>query len=126
LRPSPPSFPDQQRRSIPYDPETIMPNREIVLVLLGGTFRLSADAKGGTITSDLHHRSLEDFLERGADDPGDPFADQFDFGRYEGAIDALESLILAAAQAGIDVQGEPFRSALQTTLESIGNSLSSA
>ncbi len=100
-----------------------MLNREIVLVLLGGTSRLSAGEEGRTITSDLHHRSLEDFLESGGDDSGDPLTDQFDFGRYEGAIDALESLILAAAQAGIDVQGEPFKAALQTTLDAIGGNL---
>lgn len=100
-----------------------MPNREIVLTLLGGTFCLSVGTEGGTITSDLHHDSLEHFLETGDDKSGDPHDDQFHYGRYEGAIDALECLVLAAAQSGIDVQGEPFTTALQTTLDAIGDNL---
>jgi len=92
---------------------------EIVLNLSGGTFTLS----DGDITSDLHYGSLREFLEGGDEEPGDPLNDQFNYGRYEGAIDAVESMILAAAQAGINVQGKPFLKAIQTTLDAIGNEL---
>jgi len=93
--------------------------REITLKLSGGTFTLSADSGGGTISSNLHYGSLQEFLE--GEEPGDPLDDQFVFGRYEGTIDALESLILGAQQAGIDVQGTKFKTAVQTTLDAIGN-----
>jgi hypothetical protein len=92
---------------------------EIILKLSGGTFTLS----DGTITSDLHYAALEEFLEAGEEEPGDSLDDQFHFGRYEGAIDALESFILAADQAGIDVQSDQFTTAIQTTLDAIGHEL---
>jgi hypothetical protein len=92
---------------------------EITLNLSGGTFTLS----DGDITSDLHYASLREFLEGGDEEAGDPLDDQYTYGWYEGAIDALESFILAAAQAGIDVQAEPFLKAIQTTLDAIGNEL---
>ena len=94
---------------------------EITLKLTGGTFCLSVGFAGGSITSNLHYGSLKEFLQTGGDESGDPLDDQFNYGRYEGAIDALESIVLAAAQAGIDVQGKQFTTALQTTLDAIGN-----
>lgn len=97
--------------------------KEITLNLIGGTFSLSVDAEGGSISSNLHFGSLAEFLAAGCDEPGDPLDDQFAYGQYEGAIDALESFVLAANQAGIDVQGEPFATALQTTLDAIGSNL---
>ncbi|HVC98040.1 MAG TPA: hypothetical protein VND64_30500 [Pirellulales bacterium] len=96
-----------------------MPDREITLNLSGGTFTLS----NGTITSNLHYAALEEFLEAGEEEPGDRLDDQFNYGRYEGAIDALESFILAAAQSGMDVEGKKFTTALQTTLDAIGHEL---
>lgn len=96
---------------------------EIILKLHGGTFSLSVDAGGGSVSSNLHYGTLEEFLDVAGDDPDSPVSDQYSYGRYEGAIDALESIILAAAQAGIDVQGEQFATALQTTLDAIGNNL---
>ena len=71
----------------------------------------------------MHYASLEEFLEGGDEEPGDPLDDQYTYGWYEGAIDAVESFILAAAQAGIDVQSEQFTTAIQTTLDAIGNEL---
>ena len=96
---------------------------EIILKLSGGTFCLSVGTGVGSISSNLHYGSLEEFLEAGDHQSGDPLDDQFSYGRYEGAIDALESIVLAAAQAGIDVQGKQFTTALQTTLDAIGNNL---
>ncbi len=96
---------------------------EIILKLNGGTFSLSVGLGGGSITSNLHYGTLEEFLDAGDETPGDPLEEQFRYGRYEGAIDALESFVLAAAQAGIKVQGEQFTIALQTALDAIGNNL---
>lgn len=96
---------------------------EITLKLTGGTFCLSVGPAGGSITSNLHYGSLEEFREAGDDQSNDPLDDQFSYGRYEGAIDALESIVLAASQAGIDVQGKQFTTALQATLDAIGNNL---
>lgn len=94
---------------------------QITLKLTGGTFCLSVG--GGSITSNLHYGSLEEFLVAGNDQSDDPRDDQFNYGRYEGAIDALESFVLAAHQAGIDVQSKQFATALQTTLDAIGSQL---
>lgn len=96
---------------------------EIILKLNGGTFVLSVDAGGGSVSSNLHYGTLEEFLETGGDEPSDPLDDHFNYGRYEGAIDALESIVLAAHQSGIDVESRPFITALQTTLDAIGNNL---
>ena len=54
---------------------------------------------------------------------GRPAEDEFRYGRYEGAIDGLESMLLAAAVAGIDVQAEPLTTVVQTTLDAIGSNL---
>lgn len=98
-----------------------MQDREITLTLQGAIFSLVVGSGGGSISSNLHHGSLEEFLEAGGEEPSDQRGDQFNYGRYEGAIDALESLLLAAVQSGIDVQCEQFTTALQTTLDAIGN-----
>lgn len=100
-----------------------MATQRIMLNLPGGTFNLRVGTDGGAISSNLHLYSLEDFLSAGGREPAEPLEDQYEFGKYEGAIDALESLILAASQAGIDVEHEPFVTAVQTTLDAIGNKL---
>jgi hypothetical protein len=100
-----------------------MTDRAIILNLQGGILNLSIRADCGSISSNLHYDSLEGFLEDCGDDCGDPHDDQFRYGRYEGAIDALESIVLAASQSGIDVQAEPFSTALQTALDAIGSNL---
>jgi len=94
--------------------------QSISIELSGGTFSLSVGSGCRSISSNLHFGTLEEFLEAGGEEPDNPQDDHFNYGRYEGAIDALESLILAAAKAGIDVQGQPFMAALQTTLDAIG------
>ena len=99
-----------------------MSHRKFVLKLSGGTFRLVVGSGSGNIRSNLHYGSLEEFLADGGD-TGDLLGDRENFGRYEGAIDAVESFVLAAAQAGLDVQDEQFEAALPTTLDAIGNEL---
>jgi hypothetical protein len=41
---------------------------------------------------------------------------------FNAAVDGVESLILAAACQGIDVETEAFRNAVQTALDAVGNS----
>lgn len=57
--------------------------------------------QGGTISSNL--------LE--GDEPPDPL--------YKAAIDSLESFILAAAVAGVDIESPAFLEAIETTVETI-------
>lgn len=46
-----------------------------------------------------------------------------DWAAYEGAMDAVESLILAHACEGIDIASEAYVAGLRTTLEAISNNL---
>ena len=101
-----------------------MSQRQIIIELAGVSIRLDLDSDGGgSITSNLRHWSLAEFLAARGGEPGDQFGEQFTQEWYEGAVDALESLILAAANSGIDVKGDQFTTALQTTLDAIGNNL---
>jgi hypothetical protein len=80
--------------------------RELHIDILSGTFHLLLDDSGYAVCScDLH-------CELGNHEPAS-------WNRYEGAIDSLESLVLAAAQNGIDVESRDFRSVLQTTVDAI-------
>jgi hypothetical protein len=85
----------------------------------GATFSLTLRGNGGHVTSNLHHETLDAFLAAGGDTPGEPLQDQFQYGRAEGAADALESFLLAAALAGLEVEGLAFRTALETTLTAL-------
>jgi hypothetical protein len=84
--------------------------REFDIRVISGTFHLLFDDSGsGVCTSDLHCPQ-EDH-------------DVASWSRYEGAIDSLESFILAAALAGIVVESQAFKTVLQTTLDAIENNL---
>ena len=84
--------------------------REFEIKLIGGTFHLKLDDSGsGVCKSDLHCPQ-EDH-------------DELSWNKYETAIDVLESFILAAALAKIDVELQAFKSVLQTTLDAIVNNL---
>ena len=96
-----------------------MPRSDLTLRAVGATFQLALRGQSGQATSDLHHTTLAEFLEAGGEAPGDPLDDQFRYGRYEGAVDALESFVLAAALAGLEVEGAAFRTALETTLAAL-------
>ena len=61
----------------------------------------------GTITSDLHEPEPEN------EDPGHD--------RYEAAIDAVESMILAHACAGVDIASSAYAEGIETAVDAIGN-----
>ncbi|HUQ72127.1 MAG TPA: hypothetical protein VM165_21555 [Planctomycetaceae bacterium] len=96
-----------------------MPNSEITLRTLVATFQLRFRGQSGQVTSNLHHETLAAFLRSAGEAPGDLLDDQFRYGRYEGAVDALESFVLAAALAGLDVESAAFMTALETTLTAL-------
>ena len=74
-----------------------------------GDIVVEIDSTGvGTITSSLH----ED--QAGADE-------EEGFQRYEGGVDALESLILAHALAGVDIQAVGYVEGIKTALEALEN-----
>lgn len=76
-----------------------LPCYEIVLIV---------KRNGGTITSDLHNEDV-------GTGPGEA--------AYKAAVDTLESFILAAAIAGIDVAAPAFIEAIETTVEAVSNHL---
>lgn len=96
-----------------------MSRSDLTLHAVGATFRLTLRGQGGQVTSDLHHATLAGFLEAAGDESGDPLDDQFRYGGYEGAVDALESFVLAAVLAGLDVEGAAFMTALEMTLTAL-------
>lgn len=59
------------------------------------------------ITSNLRDGEKEDYGEE----------------KFEGACDAVESLILAHVRAGVDVRSKAYKEGLATTLEAIMNNL---
>ena len=74
-------------------------------------------AGGGSVTSDLH---------ADADILGDSDATEDTdraYYEHEGAVDTVESLVLAHACAGIDVGSPAYVQGLETTLEAIVNQL---
>jgi hypothetical protein len=74
-----------------------------------GSIVVEINAEGvGTISSDLHEE------QAGAEELEG-------FQRYEGGIDVLESLILAHALAGVDIQAVGYVEGIKTTLEALEN-----
>ena len=67
--------------------------------------KLSRDGESGTITSDLN-------LSYTKDDTPPGFLD---------AVNGLESMILACACAGIEIQSPAFLEAIETTVDAINN-----
>ncbi|MEE9540814.1 MAG: hypothetical protein V3V85_04885 [Candidatus Thorarchaeota archaeon] len=63
----------------------------------------------GGITSDL------------GEEPSDPMSP--DGSEYNGAIHAIESLILAHAVAGIDIESPAYMEGIETAVDAIGNNL---
>jgi len=69
--------------------------------------------RGGLITSNLKY-----------DDPAEideVFEDGHEFEIYEASIDALESLILAHACAGVNIESEGYIKGIETAVEAISN-----
>jgi hypothetical protein len=81
--------------------------KEINLPKYGIQVTLDAD-DSGTITSDLHVEVGRNLV-----------ADEL----YNSAMDGIESLILACACAGIDIEDERFIEAITTSVESVANNL---
>jgi hypothetical protein len=94
--------------------------REIVIDIPSVKIELTLDGGSGTIKSNLHYADFDEYC---ADHQADRASIQthIDFGHVEGCIDGLESLILALACAGYDVESDQFKQALETTLDAIGN-----
>jgi len=69
---------------------------------------------GGTIESSGVHYDETTEIEN-------TFENESDFDGYESQINAIESLILAHACAGVDVKSKPYKNGIQTTLDAIGN-----
>jgi ribosomal protein S30 len=89
------------------DPKTI------ILSILGDTITLTLCGKSGEVTSTLHlPKSKKDYPARVRN-------------QYNGAVDGIESLVLAHAHAcaGIDVESPAYVEGLKTTVEAIGNNL---
>lgn len=93
----------------------------VELKLVGGTFNITFDddGGGGTIDSNLHYKTLEEFLQDGGDEPSE--TSEYDYGHYEGCIDGVEALLLGLAMAGIEVTSKDVQEALQTALDAIGH-----
>jgi hypothetical protein len=70
---------------------------------------------GGTISSDLHEERPED-IEGGS-------KKDTEWDRAEAAIDALESVILAHANAGIDIASPAYVEGIETAVQACGNNL---
>jgi hypothetical protein len=67
---------------------------------------------GGSINSKLHDA-----------EPGENEEDEINRDKYNVAMDALESFILAAACAGIDITTHDFEYAIETSVESCANNI---
>jgi len=78
---------------------------EIKLPCYGITITLDNDDDCGTISSDLH----EDYTE---DHP-----DKADIMQYNCMMDAIESILLAHACAGIDVETLPYIEGIETAVQ---------
>lgn len=79
--------------------------RKINLPVYG--IRITIDKNGlGSISSNLH---------------GDD--EDFESSEFDAAINALESMILACACSGVDIEAPAFLEAIETALEAIQNNL---
>lgn len=81
-----------------------MMRKEIKLPSYGIEVCISGDGATGSIKSDLHDKGV------GKD--------------YNHAIDGLESLILAHACAGIDIESPAYLEGIETAVDAITNNLS--
>lgn len=76
----------------------------------GGIVVEIASTGAGNITSDLHE------TQGGADEVEG-------YERYEGGIDALESLILAHATLGVDIKAPGYVEGIKTAVEALANNM---
>jgi hypothetical protein len=92
--------------------------RTIILPCYGIVVNLDTEDSGaGAISSDLHE-------ERGLETLRSALArTEAGFDRYDGAIDAIESLILAHAVAGIDISSPAYIEGVKTAVEACANNM---
>lgn len=84
-------------------------SKYIVLAFGSDHIDIDLDGKNGSITSTLHdNEAVDDLVE---------------VEHYNAAIDGIESLILAHACAGIDVESEAYKEGIKTALDAISNNL---
>lgn len=81
--------------------------KTIKLGIHGIVVEFNAKTKFGTIVSDL--KNSEDIDMDG------------DVSEFEAAIDGLESVILAHAIAGVDIESTAYKSGIETAIEAISN-----
>jgi len=85
--------------------------KTIILSILGDTITLTLCGKSGKVTSTLHlPKSKKDYPASVRN-------------QYNGAVDGIESLVLAHACAGIDIESPAYVEGLKTAVEAIGNNL---
>jgi hypothetical protein len=82
--------------------------KEINLSIYGIKVSLDADGSGTIISTDLRVEVGRNLV-----------ADEL----YNSAMDGIESLILACACAGIDIEDERFIEAITTSVEAVANNL---
>ena len=93
---------------------------------------------GGTITSNLKDvceycdnpdcdMDCSDFIEYCSDRDTDAWElkqeESISFRAYNNMIDAIESLILAHAIAGVDIESSSYLEGIETTIDAIGNNI---
>jgi hypothetical protein len=86
----------------------------IELPCFGIKLNLTGDG-GGAISSDLKEEYTEDDYEFGCNNKMS----------YNGAVDGLESIILAHACAGIDIQSPAYIEGIETAVQAISNAFDS-
>ena len=99
----------------------------------GGKFEIEIHGNVAKVSSTLHYQNLGEYQEaagyevtyQGRDPQADLLevdeeADQrAEWHQYEGAIDAIESTILAMTQAGIDVTQHPYPTVFETVMDAL-------
>lgn len=80
-----------------------------------GTFIVELTSVGGGACSSDQHYTW------GSKETKEVFGNVKAWSSYEGQIDALESLVLAHAIAGVDISSAAYKEGLKTTLQALGN-----
>lgn len=83
-----------------------------IAVKIGGEYDHTGKSSGGSITSNLH------------EPPTDEDEEEFNAAeRYNAAMDALESIILAHAVAGVDIESPAYLEGIKTAVEACANNI---
>ena len=94
--------------------------KTIEIELFGGTQKIIVTLNGkggGSVESDLHPDSEILGSDEATEDTDEAYW------REDGGVDALESMILAHACAGIDVTSAAYVEGIETTIEAMANNL---